>query len=293
MDDEDCSFPSSLYQESFFPLIDAYNGFLIDLWGVTHDGVAPFPGVLECLDYMQKKGKRVIFFSNSSRRSAIVAQHLAQMKITLTPSRTLLTAGEHTFQALTNHVAPYEDFGFPYYPLGPILLDSPPFEPVSSLEKATFVLNTGPDHPRETISDYVPLLKSAFMHKLPMVCANPDRVAFDGDVKHLCAGALASFYEGLGGIVHYHGKPMPSFYQEAFTALNPMDRDKILAVGDSFETDVQGACRVGIDVAFVPGGIHREELGIHPGHLPADALFQTLSSNWAFRPTYVVPGLFF
>ena len=28
-------------------LAPEYDGFLLDLWGVVHDGVAPFPGVLD------------------------------------------------------------------------------------------------------------------------------------------------------------------------------------------------------------------------------------------------------
>lgn len=280
-----------LYIENFSELIDLYNGFIIDLWGVTHDGSALYPGVLDCLKKMKAKGKRIVFLSNAPRRMSVVTQHLDQMGIASDASRTLLTAGEEAFQALTHHTYPYEDFGFSYYAIGPALLESPPFEVVSAVEQASFILNTGFATSEETVADYVTLLKSAFRRKIPMVCANPDRIAFVRDKKCLCAGAIASFYEGLGGVVHYHGKPTSSLYQAAFTWLAPMERSKILAIGDSFETDVQGAFRAGIDVAFVPGGIHREELKVKPGQLPTRALFQSFSQNWPFSPTYVIPGL--
>jgi ribonucleotide monophosphatase NagD (HAD superfamily) len=37
-------------------LAPLYDGFILDLWGVVHDGVAPFPGVLDCMDRLTGAG---------------------------------------------------------------------------------------------------------------------------------------------------------------------------------------------------------------------------------------------
>ena len=48
----------------FAPLAAAYDGFILDLWGVIHDGVAPYPGAAECIARVaahvpvKKKGSR-------------------------------------------------------------------------------------------------------------------------------------------------------------------------------------------------------------------------------------------
>ena len=33
----------------FSQIASAYDGFVLDLWGVVHDGVTPYPGVADCL----------------------------------------------------------------------------------------------------------------------------------------------------------------------------------------------------------------------------------------------------
>ena len=42
-----------------------YDGFILDLWGVVHDGTAPFPGVLDCMGRLIAAGKRVVLLSNA------------------------------------------------------------------------------------------------------------------------------------------------------------------------------------------------------------------------------------
>ena len=77
----------------------------------------------------------------------------------------------------------------------------------------------------------------------------------------LCAGSLAVHYENMGGDVRYNGKPHAPGYELCFERLGDIPRDRIIAVGDSFRTDIAGANGVGIDSLFVLGGIHGEELG--------------------------------
>jgi ribonucleotide monophosphatase NagD (HAD superfamily) len=52
------------------PLIGRYDGFLLDQWGVLHNGVEVLPGVLDALQALQRAAKTVIILSNSGRRAA-------------------------------------------------------------------------------------------------------------------------------------------------------------------------------------------------------------------------------
>ena len=80
-----------------------------------------------------------------------------------------------------------------------------------------------------------------------------------GDSRELCAGALAEWFEDHGGTVRWHGKPFGSVYRSARTAMG-LGRHEVLAIGDSFTTDVAGARGAGIDVLLVNTGIHRRDL---------------------------------
>jgi HAD superfamily hydrolase (TIGR01459 family) len=97
-----------------------------------------------------------------------------------------------------------------------------------------------------------------------MICANPDRVVQRGDKMVFCSGALADVYESLGGRVTMAGKPYPPIYtlalDEASRLLDrPVDRRRVLCVGDGIPTDVKGANNQGLDLLFVAAGIHGEE----------------------------------
>ena len=75
---------------------------------------------------------------------------------------------------------------------------------------------------------------------------------------------VAQRYQNAGGKTYHFGKPYEAIYQECLERLEGTGRTKILAVGDSFETDIPGAVSMGIDTLFVIGGIHGEELGNSP-----------------------------
>jgi HAD superfamily hydrolase (TIGR01459 family) len=96
---------------------------------------------------------------------------------------------------------------------------------------------------------------------LPMVCANPDLVVMRGAGTKLCAGALADFYEELGGPVARHGKPYGSVFDRAFQRLGISDRSRVAMIGDTFHTDIAGGLNAGCDAIWVAGGIHAPEVG--------------------------------
>jgi HAD superfamily hydrolase (TIGR01459 family) len=133
---------------------------------------------------------------------------------------------------------------------------------LDDVEKADFILNTGPAGWDDTIADYAPLLRRALARRLPMVCANPDLVVMHGAKLALCAGALAQWYEEEGGHVRWHGKPYPSVYDSSTALIGIAERSRLLAVGDSLRTDIAGAAAAGIDSLFVAGGIHAQEFGM-------------------------------
>jgi HAD superfamily hydrolase (TIGR01459 family) len=99
-----------------------------------------------------------------------------------------------------------------------------------------------------------------------MICANPDVVVERGDQLVYCAGAIADLYAAIGGEVIYAGKPYRPIYDQAMAIARaargePVEHDRVLAIGDSVRTDLKGAAAFDLDCLFVTAGIHAEELG--------------------------------
>ena len=65
----------------FAPLAARYDGFIVDLWGVVHDGVRPYPGAVDCLTRLRDAGKRVVMLSNAPRRNHAAQESMRRMGI--------------------------------------------------------------------------------------------------------------------------------------------------------------------------------------------------------------------
>ncbi|NYZ12908.1 TIGR01459 family HAD-type hydrolase [Azospirillum sp. RWY-5-1] len=277
-------------------VIDRYDGVILDLWGVIHDGGKPYDGVPDCLDRLAAAGKAVCLLSNAPRRTAGVEAKLSGMGIGPDRYQHVMTSGEAAFEALRDRNDPWHaKLGNRLYHLGP-KRDRDVFETLGCVEAASpdaadFVLNTGTLDFDDTLDVYVPVLEACAAAGLPMICANPDLVVLIGDQMALCAGTLAQHYETLGREVAYHGKPHAPVYRRCLELMGGPDRQRVLAIGDSFRTDVAGANAAGIDSAFVTGGIHREELGIRWGETPDPERLAMAAATAGQTPTYVIPRL--
>ena len=50
---------------SLTEIVDKYDAFLVDVWGVIHNGIKLYDGVISTFDYLVKNGKQIIIFSNN------------------------------------------------------------------------------------------------------------------------------------------------------------------------------------------------------------------------------------
>ncbi len=256
----------------FGALAARYSGFIVDLWGVVHNGVRPYPGALNCLSRLREAGKPVVFLSNAPRRASGVGKALAAMGIGPEHYTGIMSSGEAVHLALRDRTGEFASLGQRFYHLGPER-DRDVFETLELVQaddpaQADFLLNTGPDDilgPQDP-ELYAPVLRAALKARLPMVCANPDLEVIRDGHRIICAGLLAENYRAAGGIVIERGKPDPAIYAPTLALLGTA-REQTLAVGDSLRTDIAGAKAAGIDACWVLSGIH----ALHPGDAPAEA----------------------
>ena len=254
-------------------LASRYDGFILDLWGVIHDGVAPLPGALECLRSLIEAGKRTVLLSNAPRRSGDVVERINQIGVPAGLYHHVMSSGEEAWQYLDRRHDPfYAALGRRCLHIGSerdtAMRRGLGLDVVETAEEAEFILNTGPAGWEDRIEDYTPILRRGLARGLPMVCANPDLVVMHAGRLALCAGALAQWYEESGGRVRWHGKPFRSVYDTSLQLLGIADRSRILAVGDSLRTDIAGAAGAGIDSVLIAGGIHADEFGTISGQAP-------------------------
>ena len=278
------------------PVIDRYDGVILDLWGVLHDGERPYPGVPECLDRLRAAGKVICLLSNAPRRTGGVIAKLDGMGIGRERYHHVMTSGEAAYDALRDRDDPWHAaLGRRLFHIGPDrdmdVYEGLDYTLVASPDEADFVVNTGIVDFGESLSVYEPALEACRRRNLPMVCANPDLIVMVGEQMVICAGTLAQRYEAMGGDVFWHGKPHAPVYDRCLSLMGIKDKGRILAVGDSLRTDVAGANAAGIDVALVTFGIHREELGGAWGEAVDPAKLAAAAAAAGHQPTYGLPSL--
>lgn len=244
------------------PLIDLYDGFILDLWGVIHDGVKLYPEAKQTLQALRARGKRIVMLSNAPRRAVMVERALVALGIPRDLHDGVMTSGESVWQALRMRDDPwFARLGRRAFWLGPPrdlpLLEGLDIDLALTPAEADFVLNIGADEAvsDEDLAPHLPALADCLRAGLPMVCANPDLIIVRDGRQILCAGLLAEEYARMGGEFRWRGKPDREVYGPALAMLG-VPPARVLAVGDALRTDIAGAAAVGLDSAWVLDGIH-------------------------------------
>jgi HAD superfamily hydrolase (TIGR01459 family) len=266
-----------------------YDGFIVDLWGTVHNGVAPLPGAIDCLENLKATGKPVLILSNAPRRAADVTERMRAMGIPDASYDAVFSSGEAAHIALRDRPDRFHaGLGRACFMLGPPDDDSViaglDYERVDSIKAAHFILAIGAYRAGDTARDYDGMLSGATERRLAMVCANPDMEVLRGGAREICAGAIAARFETFGGEVHYHGKPHAPIYEASLERMGLARDARVLAIGDALPTDVKGANAAGFDALLITGGIHAETLGIEAGEVPEPAALQALMAKHGTRP---------
>ena len=274
----------------------AYDGFILDIWGVMHQGGRAYDEAIDCVKRLRAEGKRVLFLSNAPRRATRVADVLEQKGVPRESYDHLLSSGEATRIAFENGSEPdLKGLGRHYLllatPGDDDLLCGLDYAPTNTLAEADFLLAVGLSDARPSLAEHEELLQEAARRNLTMVCVNPDLEVIRLGIRELCAGALAAHYMKLGGKVVYFGKPHSLVYSLSFKLLGIESRARVLAVGDGLATDIKGASAAGIDSLLVTGGLLAEELGTSRHETPAADVLAAVCDASKIRPRAAISAL--
>jgi HAD superfamily hydrolase (TIGR01450 family) len=271
-------------------VIGGYDVVLSDVWGVVHNGVEAFQHSCKALAAARAAGATVVLITNSPRPAPGVIE---QMKALGVPDGTydrIVTSGDVTRHLVAEGpkkvflLGPERDLNF---------FDGLDIEIVDKDEAECIVCTGFFDDEKEVPEDYTDMLTAWVKRDVPLICANPDLIVERGHKMIPCAGAVAAYYEQLGGKQRVAGKPHRPIYEEALAIAREergdFDKARVLAIGDGMPTDVRGALSQGLDLLYVSGGIHVAEYTVN-GETDEAILKAWLKSENA-APKYWMPRL--
>lgn len=299
--------------------------FLLDMWGVMHDGTAPYEGVLDCVQELKRAGKELVILSNSSQRKENSERMLIQLGFDPNDFHQIITSGDiaHRMlsldQTLECQVWPIlsEIREKRVFVLGSGSQDKEYCESsgwtLATVDEANLIIargtfticdGTNSIQKKEDESEYYRILdeslRKAASRKLPMLITNPDKVRPDTELPPM-PGAIGDAYASLleeheaDSLIKRIGKPFPEVYE---LALKDRDPNKACMVGDALETDVTGGSAVGVTTVWVTqDGIHGPfidssysiEEGVAVVLEQFNAKKGTYSKDGKLRPSVVLP----
>ena len=244
----------NLDKEGLSSIVDNYQLFYIDLWGVVHNGISLYAESIKTLKEITKKNKDYILLTNAPRPSSAVKSFLEKMGMEKEIREHVFTSGEAALIYLKKnflnkhffHIGSSRDFD---------LFNDFKKMKSDNIEKGEYILCTGlfDDHDKD-LNYYRDLLSNNLKKK--MICTNPDLIVDRGGVRELCAGSVAMIFEKMGGKVIYFGKPYPEVYNQSTDNKNK----KILSIGDNLNTDIKGANLLNYDSLIISSGVHKNEI---------------------------------
>jgi HAD superfamily hydrolase (TIGR01459 family) len=273
--------------EGLSALADEFDEFLIDQFGVLHDGMRPYQGATECLARLKELGKNVVLLSNSGKRVDANIFRLADLGFERTLFDQVVTSGEVAWQGIADgtfgqpflsgkrmFLVGHENYDYGFQNIGIKLVADP--------AASDFIMIAASRAPKMSLDQYRSMLAAAAASGIPALCCNPDRLMLTSEGLQPSAGEIAIHYERLGGKVVFVGKPYGAMYAFAKRQARPREAVRSLAIGDSIEHDIQGGHRAGLKTVLVLTGLSS---GL------ADEKLDKRLAHYGTAPDFVMPGL--
>ena len=235
-------------------IVENYDIFYIDLWGVVHNGINLHKNAIETLEKITKTKKEYVLLTNAPRPNKTVKSFLEKMGMNKEIRENVYSSGEAALNYLKkNHL------NEKFYHIGPIrdfdLFLNFKKNKTAEIKESSYLLCTGLfEEQGKDLSYYKELFKEHVNKK--MICTNPDLIVDRGEKRELCAGSVALVFEKMGGEIVYFGKPFPEVYNQSIDN----KEKRVLSIGDNLNTDIKGANLLNYDSLLISNGVHKNEI---------------------------------
>ncbi len=273
---------SDIPQTSLGALIDRYDIFFVDQFGVLRDDEGAYPGAVEALQRLKAAGKTVVILSNSGRSGDYNADRFAGLGFRRDSFDRFVTSGDTAYAVLSREMA---------LPAGSQCLtissggdrnlaERLGLASTDDAAEADLVIISGSEAETIPMEVYADRLRPGAERKIPAICTNPDIHKLAGGTVAPGAGSIAQLYEQLGGSVRWFGKPYGDIYTLALRLTGEPAANTVVCIGDSIDHDIFGARQAGLASVLV-------ETGILANLSPSERASLMTADR---RPTYLMPG---
>ncbi|ABV73337.1 HAD-superfamily subfamily IIA hydrolase [Rickettsia canadensis str. McKiel] len=246
--------------KNIFDIIDNYDVFLFDLWGVIIEGGHTYQNVVQNINKIIER-KKVYFVTNAPQNIFSLHQTIKSWGLNAEPEM-IISSGEIAVQMILESK---ERFGIEkpvIYHLGHLendIINGIQYSTTDDIKKANIFLMTiyRDENENLDLNEFDELFKIVVERKMVNICANPDLGINQHGVYRYCSGYYAEKIKQLGGEIIYSGKPYEEIYSKIFKECHNTPKNRILMIGDTFYTDILAANRLGIDSALVLTGNSR------------------------------------
>ena len=244
----------NLDSEGLKSIVNDYDLFFIDIWGVIHNGIKLHTKAIAALIEITKAKKQYVLLTNAPRPNSVVKIFLNKMGMNKNIQENIYTSGEAALDYLKKnhsneifyHIGPPRDFD---------LFINFKKKKTENIKECSYILCTGLFDEYDQDLHYYREILNKFTSK-KMICTNPDLIVDRGNKRELCAGSIAAVFEKIGGEVIYFGKPFSEVYNQSANTNNK----KILCIGDNLNTDIKGANIQNYHSLLISNGIHKLEI---------------------------------
>lgn len=274
------TFPSeSIYREHLEDLVDEFDCFVLDGFGVLNVGAETVPGAVDRVNALRAMGKQIRVLTNGASFPVnITLNKYLGWGIRFEASE-VVSSRDALARALNDHQE--KRWGFAALAQSEIntlapdaiqLQDDP--EDYASCD-GFVLLGTGDWNP-----DRQAILKTALQERpRPVLVGNPDLVAPHESGLSREPGLYAHDLEDAGlATPQFYGKPFDNAFQIVREGLSGIDPHRIAMVGDSLHTDILGGAQAG----------WRTVLVVNHG-LFKNLDFEEAIVRGGIRPDFIVP----
>lgn len=227
-------------------LIDKYDFFFFDLWGVIYDGKKVVNAIKDIFKLIKEKKKKIIIVTNSSKTKCEIFNFLKKKEVNINLINDIFTSGDFAKEKIFNtkkKIIPIDGISQKNIKF----LKRLKLTIAQNFEDANLAIAI-------TVNKYfshkkiIQNLKICKQKKLKLICINPD---FRVVNSYYGMGYYFNKYLDLGGKGEYYGKPNPKFYKFIISKLKIKKKKKILFIGDTIYNDIAGANNYGINTLLI------------------------------------------
>lgn len=279
-------------------VLSDYDLFLIDQWGVLHEGHSVYPGAYEALRKIKQAGKTTIILTNSSKSNAVNAERLkSQFGIGENCYDHIVSSAHYLIEALVSKpetvCASLSSQNLKAFVLADgmdiTIVEESGLSRAVQMSDADYILLLSVP-PGEGIHDHEHWMKSAIERGLPIICPSADlhSVSLKGLVNGL--ESILSGYAERGGAYLNFGKPSKYIYDIVRSLTAETAPERVLAIGDQTGSDIAGARSEGYRSLLVLTGAGEARVGSNDLN---EAVGIVCASGFpeAERPDYIMTSL--